>query len=844
MRNVCITTVILMAVLFCWKLNAQEAPKWAVDLGEPIKTHDFMQDGKLIFFTSGEYAWCYDTQSGSEVWSIEVPDFDEDGISYLLGEMFLTNSANKLQAYDALTGNLLWENEYNDIDQSDYMSFEFIKNNAVFRYGEPHIGVDLNNGNELYRMNIEYWGELVDMGTFNYSVLYKQDKMMVLEDSEIVSLFDVYTGNKILSLEEYDVNTDLIENGLPWLYKHPEHKYLLFVLDNGAAVIDVINNKEMSRKEFDINGDINVLLPTKVGCAVMGEEKFVHFNFETGVINELEFPIDDIRTMYAYEAEGENILVVSMADQMAAVDLVAGKVLWQTVEDDEQFEGYAHRYLMVDGSNLIFTYNRARMISSDNGTYIYLMSIDGLTGKVNYKTTALLSQMVLTGFQRSLSKGITTAFAIFITSGSAGTASGQAGSAIDMVNEMMGYHNIGFDYETFEHNGDIIFFSRSNFTMWNPETRDDPGEGLVAINPKTGEIKYKTFFEIADGINPQELEQLPAIYIDGDDAYIAGDERLIKCNLATGQKIWEVGEEAGFVSELFVIDGVLYTKYGKQVYSVGLKENDIQVNKTMDLDPFGFQAYDPANGSLLWKVTTESDPVLFTPQFSISNYYNTSNGNLYFADEINIYALKLGSDGGSYSWTFDMEKGGTGEMEYDESYAIKERLVGTERRTHSYSTYVGGEWIFTTTFTTGGTDVEETINFLEDTGGADFTNTYESWGNMWGVSAKRCLRVLYGTDVILVIGPNAISLLDANSGNVNWLSEWDYDYEETEYIPKIFGDKLLYCSQQNLTLLDMNNGNTIWQAEESDESKFFESPKQKYFFSLNDELIKEYVIKK
>lgn len=79
MRNVCSTAVILIAVLFCSKGNTQEAPKWAVDLGEPINTHDFMQDGKLIFFTSGEYVWCYDTKSGSEVWSMEVPDFDEDG---------------------------------------------------------------------------------------------------------------------------------------------------------------------------------------------------------------------------------------------------------------------------------------------------------------------------------------------------------------------------------------------------------------------------------------------------------------------------------------------------------------------------------------------------------------------------------------------------------------------------------------------------------------------------------------------------------------------------------------------------------------------------------------------
>jgi outer membrane protein assembly factor BamB len=111
-----------------------------VDLGEPIKNYDFMKDGKLIFFTSGEYAWCYDSESGQEVWSMEVPDFSDEGISYLLGEMYLTNSDNKLQSYDATNGKLLWEKEYSDIDQSEYTSFEFIENNAVFRYEDVHLG--------------------------------------------------------------------------------------------------------------------------------------------------------------------------------------------------------------------------------------------------------------------------------------------------------------------------------------------------------------------------------------------------------------------------------------------------------------------------------------------------------------------------------------------------------------------------------------------------------------------------------------------------------------------------------------------------------------------------------
>jgi len=44
--------------------------------------------------------------------------------------------------------------------------------------------------------------------------------------------------------------------------------------------------------------------------------------------------------------------------------------------------------------------------------------------------------------------------------------------------------------------------------------------------------------------------------------------------------------------------------------------------------------------------------------------------------------------------------------------------------------------------------------------------------------------------------------------------------------------------------LDMADGSTIWQAEESDKSKFFESPNKKYFFSINDEVIKGYSLTK
>jgi len=65
------------------------------------------------------------------------------------------------------------------------------------------------------------------------------------------------------------------------------------------------------------------------------------------------------------------------------------------------------------------------------------------------------------------------------------------------------------------------------------------------------------------------------------------------------------------------------------------------------MDPYGFQAFDNVDGKSLWKVSIEIDPGLFTPQFSMTSYYNQTNGNLYFADEQNVYALKMGQERGS-----------------------------------------------------------------------------------------------------------------------------------------------------------------------------------------------------
>jgi hypothetical protein len=283
-------------------------------------------------------------------------------------------------------------------------------------------------------------------------------------------------------------------------------------------------------------------------------------------------------------------------------------------------------------------------------------------------------------------------------------------------------------------------------------------------------------------------------------------------------------------------------KFGKQAYDVNLERNEIKVKETIAEDPFGFHAIEPSTGKIFWTINTKTDAGLVTPQFSIENYYNPANNSLYFADEENIYSLKMGKDGGKFDWTINLEQNGIGEMEYENVFAVKEKWIGSRRKTTTTTTY-GGSWTMTTTSTSGTGVIEKNAtDFLDDAENAEMWSTYTTYNNIWGATAKRCLRVLYGGDKILAIGPEGIGLFDAAKGNKIWLSQWDYDQANVGYVPAIIGSKLLYCADEKLALLNLADGKKAWEAGENKKSKFFLSPDNKSFYSINEELICAYPV--
>jgi outer membrane protein assembly factor BamB len=825
---------LLASILFCSYCFANDAkqPTWKVELDDPVHLYEFLRDGQYLFFNSGKYAWLYEASTGKEVWKLEVKGYVKDGVHTLVGERYVVSSGNKLQCYDALTGTLQWEREYKDVDQDDFRSLEFIENTAVFRYDDTHLGLDLTNGNELWRTTIRYQGELAEKGTFNYSVLDKQKKMLVIEREDKVCLYDVSNGQRLFTAEKSEVNMDLVNKKNRWMHKAKAQHAVLIVLNDGAIVIDVAGNRELARQKFKIDGDYQVLLPTEQGCGVFGKEKIVHFDFTTGKVVEALFPIGDMRSYTIYKIGGKDILIIGADDRMAAVDLAGGVMLWQTPAKDKQFEGYAHRFIKQDGSSIIFTYNNGEK----GATTLFVMSMDGLSGKINYKVPVAMWDGQITGLARTMGKlagGLVSAL--------------RSDDAGEKITTSFGYENIGFEYDVSEYQGNLLITILNKVNMLNPETRKEPGEGFVLLKPQSGEIVYRSYHEIKKNSSwgaagQGVVEFTPRPLFEGNVAYTSGNGRVLAIDLSTGAKLWQVEKELkdGYPVDIALIEGVVYVKFGKNPVTPGLEKDNVKVNSPWEKDPFGFAAIDASAGTLLWRVETKMDPGVLLPQFSINTYYNAATKQLYFSDEKKIYALRLSRDGGKYDWELDLDKNRVGTMPYNKAFAVNETWLGTKPRTTTTTTSLGGGWAMTTTRTSGGLDEEASSKFIEDAAGADAATTYTSWGNIWGVTAKRCLRVLYGQTRILVFGRDGMSLIDASKGTPLWVAKWDYSHDAVQYIPKVIGNSVVYCVDRKLTCIDLNTGAQRWQTKEAKKPRFFTSPDQRFLFSIDDDVVSGY----
>jgi outer membrane protein assembly factor BamB len=822
---------------------AEQAPAWKVELDDPVDFNEFLENGKYLFFQSGKQAWLYESGTGRQVYALTVEKYEKKGVHTLIGNRYLASSGKALACYDAITGKMSWKKEYAKIAQNDYKSYEFIANTAVFRFDDMELAINLETGDELWRAEINYNGKLVDKGSYNYKVLSQTGKLLVIERGDKLALFDVATGKKTLTIDKVAVNEDLIKGKHPWLAVSTDDRYATVVMEKGVLVVDAAESKALANLPLAINGDYDVLFPMPKGISVFGKEKLVTVTYEGAKVTEVAFPIKEVRTLQRYAVEGKEILLISAKNRIAAIDMNGGSKLWQTdIHSDENRAGFSrsgfvHRYLRQDGTDAILSYVEAGNYSRTSpGSWVFALRINLLTGAVTYKTLTGIAKAAISDIGRAAGK-----VAGSLVDAVRGSGAGEG------ITRTFGYEKVGFEYETLDHNGKLVYVFRNKVALVNPVTNEEPGEGLCALDPVSGKVAYQEYFALLFNDSWSKsaqfiTEHAPAPLVENGIMYLAGNGRVIAFDLNAGKRLWTVEKELnkGYPTDIAVIDGAVYVKLGKDPVAASLEKDQVKVNSPWEQEPHGFAAIEAGSGKFLWKHDLKNDPGILLPRFSIRNYYNAATKQLYFADEEYLYALGLRPDGGKIDWKLDLDKAKLGEMEKKKIFSINQTFLGTVPRTTSTTHGLGGGATLTTSQTTGGLSDEGARKFIEDAEGAEAMTTYTSWGNIWGVTAKRCLRILFDKENILVIGSDGIGMVDAAKGTAKWVAEWDYDQQAVQYIPKVMNGKLVYCVDRNMVALDLATGKKLWETKEAKAPKFFAAPDQTFLFSIDKDIIKGY----
>lgn len=830
--------LVLAFISTAFSLFAQ-APKWKVELSDPVKINDFVGKGKYLFLANKEYAWCFDAATGTKKWETEIDDFNSKGPQRLIGDLYVVAVDDKLTGYDALTGKVKWQREYSDISQDDYTDLSFLDDVCVIRYGSTHIGVDLATGKENWRQEISYNQKVLEKGGYNFVVRKKQGKMMVFDNDENLNVYDIRTGKLLATFGNSEPEYDVVKAGKEWVYEDSTERYNLILMDGFTSLIDLDRNREVIRHEMDIDEDRLFVLPTKQGMAVMGKDQVAHFRFASGKVNNVPIDVSSYRSFFSFTVNGTDLAFFSQEDGGFVVDVTNEKLLWKNEDIPELNDGYAHRLVGMDGENAIFTIAVSSLAKRNR---LQVASINLLTGKVNYSHYVARSENYIPGIGRTM-VGISKAL-----SGEAGAQSNSTNRGMRIIDDS--YDNIGISYEYFDYNGNIVIALRTKANMQNPETGDRGGEGFFAFEPKTGKVAYKDYFRCSDegsgGMEPKVVAPQGNVVSNGKGiVFMPGEDKIIAFDLNSGKRLWTQDKLEAKPTSLALIDGTIYAQLGAQDYDVLLEKNSIKFKEYNEDEPFGYAAIDPKDGKILWRIELPMASGVNMPDFSIINYYNPKTKQLYLSDDEKLYALKLTSDSkGAFDWVIELEKSKIGEMPYKKTYAVTETYIGSRPRSYTSSTYLGGGYTLETTTTYGGIEPDKQMEFLDEAGSAELTTVYTSfWGNIWGVSARRCLRIIAANGKIFAMGTKGAVYLEASTGKPIWEHEWEYDYEAVDYVPRIIGNNLVYCMDRKLACVDMTTGKEKWSVKEGKKSKFFLSEDEKSMFSINEEVVSGYELK-
>lgn len=772
-------------------LSQTQKNVWKAELDDDVKKIVPVLNGKYLFISSDEYAWFYENATGKKIWSVEVEDYNEKAIHQIVNDtLYLVADEDSLVCYDMMNRSIYWKRGYTGIEQDNFSGWKQLDTLVILSYSTVDIGVSLVTGKELWRTPVEYLHSLVEQGTINAIMLPTMRKYIVITDKEECLLISTDDGKKLMSLPLSEPHNDLVKQKRAWHYIAPDQTLAAFVFEKNYIVINTETNKLVAQIPLKIADQYNPLMPTPFGCAVIGEDRIVHYHAAAGKVSQIPASVDKVRNIIVAQTDSGAFMIVGVEDKIIGWDLITGKLAWQTALKFQPANGFIHRFLAQDSNDVMVTY-----LDPSSDLKLSLMSINVPTGKINYRT-------IIAHADESLPNRVLPLPAIASVTGPA--------------QHSFGFEDIGFAYDATIDAGTVVFVIRTSADMMVPNTDKKGGEGFVRVDMKNGQVLGKNYIKIADGFSfDGGLASIAKTMTTGNLILCPGNKNLIALDAITGALRWMLIEQdvnGSYIFDMAMIDTVLYVRTGgfKQEFTYDAKKDKVSQKKLWEEDDYSLLAVDTATGKVLWKRDFEVDPGRIFNGYSVGRY-SKGSASLFTADENFLYSIALDPvRKGMLSWKFEFSDSGIGSFDYDEMYQR------------------------TTRWTNDGMITPE-----QELEGAFQLKQTTIAGETFSISLNKVLHAEYHlqSDRLFVFGDDGIAAVNTTTGRKEWYYEWDYDASSIHQQPVYLNGHIFYVVDGLAVLINATNGVVAATAKVDKSSGIFIMPNHSSVVIVNgDEL--------
>ncbi|NUN71066.1 MAG: PQQ-binding-like beta-propeller repeat protein, partial [Bacteroidetes bacterium] len=550
-----------------------------------------------------------------------------------------------------------------------------------------------------------------------------------------------------------------------------------FLFEKNFVAVSLSANKVSAQVPVKIDDRFNPLFSTAVGCGVLAEDKIIHFHAEAAKTSHIPMEIEAIRNMTVAPTDSGAVLVVSTDDKVMGWNTVTGKSLWQTPLKFQPANGFIHRFLGNDSGNVIMTY-----LDPSQDLKLSLMSINAVTGKINYRT-------LVAHADESLPKRTLPLPAL--------AAVPQA------ADPSFGYGNAGFEYTVTVADGHAVFLIRTTAEMILPGTEKPGGEGFVRLDIRTGEVLSRNYLTIADGLSfDGGLASLAQPLSIGDLIIIPGNKKVVALDATTGALRWMLIEQDlsnSYVFDIKMVDTVLYLRTGahKQQYAYDEKREKISVEDLWEEDDYTLIAVDTGKGKVHWTRKFDGDPGHAFLAYSL-NRFTKGNTQIFAADESYLYSIALDtSKHRTLGWKFEYSDSGVGSMDLKHLYQRSE--------------YWNGEGDVAAAQRGDVHLVTKTASYV----GEGFTTALMKFLQ---------IELDQEADRLYLYGDDGIASVNATTGRVAWLYEWDYNIKAIKHRPVHLKGHLFYAMDGKAVLLNKTNGKVTATTDADKEQGLFIMP--------------------